>query len=98
MQDISDFIKAHWHVYVAMVALCGLIGSGVGYYAKAEAGNLIKQELSKPIEKLEKQQEINRQKLNELQLDVTRNKEQLKSIDEKADIILQFLQQERNRR
>lgn len=98
MQAISDFIKAHWHVYVALLAFCGLIGSGVGYYARAEAQKLIQKELTKPIERLNDDVQRNKKKLNDLQLDVTKNQERLKSIDEKTDIILNFLQQERNRR
>ena len=92
MQNISDFIRNHWHVYVALVALCGLLGSGVGYYARAEAEKLVDKKLEFKFDKLQKNYNDQNKELNKLQNEVTKNSERLKGIDEKTDIILQFLQ------
>jgi hypothetical protein len=87
-------IKNYFYIASICLTAIGTITGGILYLSRAEAQEIVKRELVKPLEKLEQELKEQQRQLKGLELNVTKNKERLKAIDEKSDLILNFLQQQ----
>ncbi len=87
-------VKTWWPVVVACGVMFGVMTTGVGYYARSEARDLIRVEMKAPLKRLEDVTTYNRKTLNELRSNQRVNKgrydEKFKGLDNKLDLILQF--------
>lgn len=90
-------IKNYFYIGSICLTASGTLIGGMLYLARAEAQEIVQKELVKPLERLDKELKEQQRQLKGLELNVTKNNERLRAIDEKSDLILNFLQQGREK-
>lgn len=97
MFQIAELIKHYWGAMAATLAACGLVLSGIQYYAKAETIRMINVEMVKPLEKQNEKIEDLNTKLFDLQRDMDKQSGKLQGMENQLDMIIQLLNSERTR-
>lgn len=97
LHEIADNIKHFWAAAAAVVAMLGIAMSGVSYYARAEATQMIDAALVKPLDKLNKRADDVDNKLFMLQQDSVKQNEKLKGVEKQLDIIIELMKKDRNK-
>jgi hypothetical protein len=96
-RKMLEKIKNYFYIGSICLTAFGTITGGILYLSEVKAQEIVKKEMVKPMEKLDQELKEQKKQLNGLELNVTKNNERLKAIDEKTDLILNFLQQGRGR-
>lgn len=95
-----DYIKTYWPVVTAVMVIMGTVSSGITYYARVEAESLIKKQMEKPIEQLNRNAEEVNRSINELKLQSQQNQlrlensqDKIKGVDDKLNLIIQMMKE-----
>lgn len=97
LHNLAEKIKHYWAATAAIVAMFGLMASGVKYYAHAETVRLINVEMVKPLEKLNKRADTLDQKLYGLQRDVDKQNEKLNGVKDQLNIIIELMKKDQKK-
>lgn len=97
LEKIADSIKQYWPVVTAITFILGMMLSGVRYYARAEASDLIDAALVKPLDKLNKRTDELDNKLFGLQRDVDKQNEKLGGLKEQLNIIIELMKKDQKK-
>ena len=94
LAKIAELIKHYWPIVTALTFMFGIMFSGLRYYAKAEAVELIKVEMVEPLKKLNDRANIVDQKLRDLQRDADKSSEKLNGLKEQLNIIIELMKKD----
>lgn len=94
LERIADLIKKYWPVVTALTFVLGMSFSGIRYYARAEANDLINAALVEPLDKLNKRTDELDNKLFGLQQNNVQQNEKLKGLEKQLDIIIELMKKD----
>ena len=104
LTKVAEYVKEYWPIVTAMTFIFGLMFSGLRYYARAEAVELIKVEMVNPLKDLNDRANLVDQNIknldknvNKLQQDIGKQDEKLNGVEKQLDIIIQLMRKPDNR-
>jgi hypothetical protein len=80
-----SFVKTWWPVVTAIIVISGLMSSALSYYAKVEAKELIKAEMTGAFDKIIEQQQKLENEINQMHMNQIESKT-------KVDLMLDLMQ------